>query len=152
MVTASTKLGADCVAPLTVAADDVTVNRLDSNELSGIVANGGTAIQLLEGATDTAVRLNLLYNNALGIQVGGSGNVVQANKATHNQIGINVDGSANTIRANVADDNALGGIQVGAGGTDNLLRANRARRNGVYDFGGLPGRPVHAQRVEGQPR
>jgi len=116
-------------------------NRLESNELSGIVANGGTAILLLEGATDTAVRLNLLHNNALGIQVGGSANVVQANQANHNQVGINVDGSANTIRANGADDNALGGIQVGAGGTDNLLRGNRARRNGVYDLADFPDGP-----------
>jgi len=116
-------------------------NRLEANELTGIVANGGTAIMLLAGATDTVVSRNLLTHNAVGIQVGGSSNLVQANRADHNQVGINVDGSENTIRKNVANDNALSGIQIGAVGTGNLVQANRARRNGIVDLADFPDGP-----------
>src|SRR5439155_17399750 len=115
-----------------------TDNRLRANELASIVSQGGTAIRLREGASETQVLHNLVHNNAVGIQVGGSGNLVQGNQADHNQIGINVDGSENIVRANLALDNALGGITVGAAGVGNLLQANRARANGIYDLADFP--------------
>lgn len=45
------------------------------------------------------------------------------------------------MRLNRVHDNALGGIQVGEGGTGNLLHANRARQNGVYDLADFPPGP-----------
>lgn len=115
-----------------------TDNRLRGNELASILSQGGTAIRLREGASETQVLHNLVHNNAVGIQVGGSGNLVQGNQADHNQIGINVDGSENIVRANLALDNALVGIIVGAAGVGNLLQANRARGNGIHDLADFP--------------
>jgi parallel beta-helix repeat protein len=121
-------------------------NRLEANEMAGILSQGGTAIHLLPGASDTTVLLNLVHNNAVGIQVGGSANTVEVNEANHNQIGINVDGSANTVRANVADDNGLAGITVGGTGAGNRLQANRAHGNALYDLADFPPGPCMVNR------
>jgi hypothetical protein len=109
-------------------------NQIQASELASIVAQGGTAILLVESATDTRVVLNHVHDNAVGIQVGGSGALVEANEAIGNQIGINVDGAGNTVRANEADDNHLAGLTVGAGATGNRVRANRAHGNALYDL------------------
>jgi parallel beta-helix repeat protein len=121
-------------------------NQLQANELAGIVAQGGTGIVLLSGATGTQVLLNDLHDNAVGIQVGGSRNVVEANEASQNQVGINVDGSANVVQANVAEGNGLAGIAVGADGTRNRVQDNEASGSGLYDLADFPPGPCRHNR------
>jgi hypothetical protein len=113
-------------------------NRVEANQLSGIVSQGGTAIRLLDGAVATRVRLNLVQSNAVGIQVGGRRNIVHRNDANRNQVGISVEGRANLVRANVADDNGIAGLVIAEDGVDNILRGNRAGGNAVYDLADFP--------------
>jgi parallel beta-helix repeat protein len=114
-------------------------NRIEWNELSGIVSNGGTAIRLLAEATGTTVRGNRLHQNVVGIEVSGPDNDVRNNLASHNTIGILVRGSENSIRSNTANDNSEVGILLTEdAGPDNRIRGNRTRRNQRYDLADFP--------------
>jgi parallel beta-helix repeat protein len=114
-------------------------NRIQGNDLSSIVSNGGTAIRLLAEATGTTVRGNRLHQNVVGIEVIGADNNVRNNVANHNTIGISVRGSENSIRNNTANDNSEAGILLTEdAGPDNRIRGNRARRNQRYDLADSP--------------
>jgi hypothetical protein len=147
-VTTNTVLTSDCIAPLTVAADRVTVN-----------LNGHT-VMCAPAAADVGVditghdRVRVMFGTVTGCDAGvsildGNRNVVVGIQAVGDIVGIAVaDSSHNQILFNTASGALIGISQIG--GPGNLIGANRVVGGAVGIGDGVgPGSRITGNQVIG---
>jgi parallel beta-helix repeat protein len=135
------------------SANKISRNTVQNNDIPAGDEQNDVGIRLEAGSSLTTLKENVvsfsgldgivIFQNALRNVL--EGNTVKAN-GFHNKPhrkgdGIRIFGIAgpdeNTLRRNVASDNAAHGIVLSDGATANILRRNKASRNGIAEPGAV---------------